>query len=405
MKLDPTRNSSVKESKNIPNAINVLRVVACMCVLVLHAIIYTYQAGFDIYSFFEAKPWVYILKTPAWAGVWIFYVISAYLAGRGFFTGRYKYNIKGFLTYYYKKVLRIIIPVYAFIFITCVFAFPEFLVDNPGVFWDLLLFQYDGNVGVDGIGALWYVSSIMRVYLVTPFICLLLDKTIGWLCRKKETIGKLLVAVLMLAIAAWGYFNRMSLLESGAPWGECVYTNVFANADFFLCGFLLNFITLKNSPQKNMPPVIRTFFKIVSCLLLLSVIAYASYLYFAGEWFAPDLLYIYQYQMQTPFLIVICLYLFAFDYEKDYKQAPLTPLNCLKNPLRILDFLSDLSFEIYMFHSLIFGRMVPFWGEIRSLGKHLCFIVVGLLLSILCGYAFQRIFLSRKNSNSKIATK
>lgn len=384
------------QTKNIPNPINALRVIACLCVLILHAIIYTYRSGFDIYSFSDDHPWVYLLKTPAWGGVWIFFVIAAYLAGRGFFTGSYEYTPKGFLKYYFKKVLRIVVPVYAFIFFVCFFVFPDFLFDNPKLIFKLLFFNYDGNPGVDGIGALWYISTIMPLYLLTPFICLILDKTIGRLCRRYPNIGKITVAFAIISIIVLGYIRRMWLFEIGADWYESIYINVLTNSDFFLCGFLLNFITLKDSPQKKLPILLRSFIKIFACAFLAVVIMRSSLFYFEGEWFAPEKLYIYQYQMPTFFLIACCLYLFAFDYEKEYKEAPLTIGNCIKNPARILDFISNISFEIYIFHSLIYERMCLNWKNIDSIGEHVSFILVGLLLSIICGYTFHKIFTPKK---------
>lgn len=382
--------------KNIPDAINMLRVIACLCVLVLHAMIYTQKSGFDIYSFSENYPWVYLLKTPAWAGVWIFFFISAYLAGRGFFTGSYEYTVKGFLKYYFKKVIRIVIPVYAFAFFVAFFVYPHFIFNNPSFIFKFLFFNYNGNPGVDGIGALWYISTVMPVYLLAPFICLILDKTVGSLCRRYSNIGKITVAVAIIAIVVLGYMRRMQLFESGVAWYENVYTSTLANFDFFICGFLLNFITLKDSPQKKLPILVRSFIKIFACAFLAVVIMRSSLLYFEGEWFALESLYVYQYQMPTFFLIACCLYLFAFDYEKDHRQAPLTLMNCIKNPARILDFISNISFEIYMFHSVVYERMCLNWKNIDSIGEHVSFMLVGFLLSIIFGYIFHKIFAPKK---------
>lgn len=385
-----------QQTKNLPNAINVLRVVACLMVLILHALISTQNAGFDLYSYEQSQPWVFLLKTPAWAGVWIFFILAAYLAGRGFFTGRYGYSVRGFLQYYLKKVVRIVIPVYAFVLLVCTLVFPHFLHDQPIAINRLLLFQYTGDPGIDGIGALWYMSTVMPVYIFAPFVCLLLDKTLGWLCRKHRILGKSVAAGLLLLVAGLGYLNRVTLLANGANWYNDVYVSVPANLDLFLCGFLLNFITLKDSPQKKLPKWGRLAVKLGAILLLAVVIVSACYLYFVGERYDIVLLDIYRYQLPTAFLLAVCVYLFAFDYEKEEKQAPLTLVNVVKNPARILDFISDISFEIYIFHSLIYSRIWPYLAPIQTIWGHLGFILFGFVLSCLIGYAFHKAFLPKK---------
>jgi len=390
-------NSMPRLETNTPNAINVLRVVACFMVLILHTLIHTKSMGFNLYAYEHTHPWIFLLKTPAWAGVWIFFILSAYLAGRGFFLGRYEYSARGFGRYYVKKVLRIIIPVYAFIILVCTLVFPKFLYENPIAIKRLLLFRYTGSPGVAGIGVLWYISTVMPIYILAPFICLALDKTLGVLCKKKPTAGKLTAAALLLAIVALGYVNRILLLRSGVGWYLKVYVSTLANFDLFLCGFLLNFITLKDNPQKKLPEWARLCVKIGISLLLTMVIAYTCYLYFVGEPYDASLLNRYRYHMPTAFLISVCLYLFAFDYEKPLRQAPLTLENTIKNPLRILDFLAGISFEIYMFHSVIYECIQPCFTPIETIGGHVGFILLGTLLSSLFGYAFHRIFQPQKH--------
>ena len=385
-----TDELSLSSVKNTPNAINVLRTVACFMVLILHGLIFTQKAGFDLYSYEYTKPWVFLLKTPAWAGVWIFFILSAYLAGRGFFMGHYKYSLRGFAKYYIKKVLRIVLPVYAFILLACTLAYPHFLHDNPIAINRLLLFRYTGDPGIDGVGALWYISSVMPIYIFAPFICLLLDKTLGLLCDKNPILGKSVATALLLLVAVLGYINRVNLLSSGADWYLDVYVSTLANSDLFLCGFLLNFITLKNSPQKKLPKWGQLIVKLVAIALLILVIVLACYLYFVGERYDIVLLDIYRYQFPTAFLLAVCVYLFAFDYEKNEKQAPLTLKNIAKNPCRLLDFISDISFEIYIFHSLIYYRIYPFLSPIQTIWGHVGFVTFGFLLSCIIGYGFHK---------------
>ena len=46
---------------------------------------------------------------PCWTGVWIFFIISGYLIGKVFFSGKYKTdNIKDFFNFYLQRCVRIL---------------------------------------------------------------------------------------------------------------------------------------------------------------------------------------------------------------------------------------------------------------------------------------------------------
>lgn len=64
---------------------------------------------------------------PAWAGVWIFFVVSGYLAGIGFKTEKYKLTFGGVKEYFYKKIRRVYIPVILYICFCTVMLNPDFL--------------------------------------------------------------------------------------------------------------------------------------------------------------------------------------------------------------------------------------------------------------------------------------
>lgn len=67
------------------NEINMLKVAAMILVYFCHCyIVCNHTFGFE----FENN-WQMLLKTPAWAGVWIFVFVSGYLAENGFAKGKY----------------------------------------------------------------------------------------------------------------------------------------------------------------------------------------------------------------------------------------------------------------------------------------------------------------------------
>ena len=379
------------QQKNVCDPINVLRAIACLIVFIMHTLIFTQMAGVNLFNY--KSPFIFLLKTPAWAGVWIFFILSGYLAGKSFFNNKYEYSPKGFLKYYWKKVIRIVIPVYAFILVTCCFAFPDFLPNNTSVLLRLITFNYNGNPGVDGIGALWYVSCIVQMYVLAPFICLIFHLSLGKI--KNTKVLKLVTIIIFLLITTIGVCYRLYNLEKGLDWYEHTYTNTIANLDLFVGGIVFNFIT-KNNPIEKLNNPFKIILKILACLILMVTIIFASYLYFNGD--RPDLekMHFFQYYFPSFFLLVVCFYLFVFDYKKDFKRAPLTGKTLLKNPARALDFLSDISLEFYMFHSLILNKIWSYVGKGSGLSRHFTIMIVAFIITTIIAYGYHRIFTPKK---------
>ena len=91
---------------------NFIKIIAAISVFLLHFAIYALRTGeCDIQSL---PTWLF---TPAWTGVWIFFILSGFLIGKGFWTGKYKTdNLKDFSKFYTNRALKIL-PLYFFIVI------------------------------------------------------------------------------------------------------------------------------------------------------------------------------------------------------------------------------------------------------------------------------------------------
>jgi len=62
----------------------------------------------------------------------------------------------------------------------------------------------------------------------------------------------------------------------------------------------------------------------------------------------------YKYLAPTIITVIFLVIFYAWDYEGRERCAKLTTKNIIKNPLRIIDYLSVLSFGIYLYHSNLF---------------------------------------------------
>lgn len=108
--------------ENRVDALNVLRVIATLSVFCLHTSIFEP----DISSLFSSDGLCFLWRTPAWSGVWIFFILGGYFAGKGFASGRYSFSRKGILNYYKKGLYEFIFRLFALFSFAQFYAFPVF---------------------------------------------------------------------------------------------------------------------------------------------------------------------------------------------------------------------------------------------------------------------------------------
>lgn len=98
------------------------------------------------------------------------------MRGRDSAENKYTLNMRGILRYYILRFIKIGIPTYFFVFLCCTLLYPDFIFSDKYVLLRMMTFTYNGVPGLDGIGATWYVSSLMQMYLIVPGIVFLLEK-------------------------------------------------------------------------------------------------------------------------------------------------------------------------------------------------------------------------------------
>jgi hypothetical protein len=200
------------------NCFDKLKVIALFLVFFLHAWIFTGK-GTEDYFF---------LKTPAWAGVWIFYIISGYTIGKNFYNGKYI----SFSSFVKSRFLKIGIPTFIFVFFYAVLINPEFIKNNPYVLIRILLFVYNGAPGDCGIGALWFVSTIMQMYVLSYIFFKLIRRF-----KDNKSIKSIWCIFFMLSLVL-----RL-IVNNNFNWYVYSYTLSLSNLDLFFCSFMLNTFT------------------------------------------------------------------------------------------------------------------------------------------------------------------
>jgi len=348
--------------RNQVDPIDFLRVTAVMMVFLLHVFLGPLRD--------QTNPLIFLLRTPAWAGIWIFLFISGYLIGKGFFEQRYELTMNGVLRFFWSRFLKIAPIYYVFCFLVGYFLSYDFMVANPKVILHILTFTYNGAPGVTGIGATWYISTVMQLYLLSPFLY--------FLVRKMNNKYTQLSLFLLIVVA--GLLLRLFLLHLGADWYSKIYTLSLSNIDIFACGLLLNALLQENRLSSKRHAGLLTKVTAVSCLV--SLIAVNCYLSFQNT---PSLTTVYQYYLPSAYIIVCSFYVLAFSSSSPHVAGnePFSWRAVLGNPLRLIDGLSIISLEFYLCHSNVKSAFeTHFKYSTLTLGAYSEYLVIVFLLTV-----------------------
>lgn len=215
-----------------------LRGFACLIVLIGHgtAVIFAPADTADLIR--SNSPFRLAMACP-WLGVWIFFVLSGYLMGKGFYGGRYDVSRDGILRFYFNRLLRIGPVYWTAILIVATLEYPVvYRPDNLLGFLSSLLFFQSNAMPFVAIGALWSVQTEMAFYLVVPFLFAALATLIN---RGANPIS------LVVAFVAFGIVYRVTALLCGviagvSIWNVVIAVPTIANMDLFAAGVLTNWL-------------------------------------------------------------------------------------------------------------------------------------------------------------------
>ncbi len=372
------KSRSLSNERNSVDALNMLRVIATFCVFILHTLSASGML-LNLYYIIMDWKWVAIFNTPAWAGVWILFILGGYLAGKSFATGRYSYTLKDTGRYYLTRIKKTYIPTMVFIFVFSIFKNPSWLINNPKVLLQMLLLTYNGKPGLSGEGHLWFVFPMMMLYIIVPLASYIMEKL-------SKKVPSFVFIVLAVVIAVAGLTYRLLAAEYGLDWYSHVYTSAYGNLDLFLAGLVFSFFT-RNRKEGNKK--LRISAKIIASIAILSMIEINCHIALLGKNF------VYKNIFPTIYVVICLFYFFAFDYEREKKNALPTLSNIRKNPLRIIDWFSGISLYFYIFHALVYNQYKMIMVE-KNFFYLILYLLFVLVMSTILGYGFSRIFRYKK---------
>jgi peptidoglycan/LPS O-acetylase OafA/YrhL len=355
---------SVKTNRLDP--LDALRALAIFLVFALHVTLFT---GLPITMD------VFILFLPAWAGVWIFFVLSGYLIGKGFKTKRYENKIE----YLKKRFVRICIPYYVFIFTVVLLLSPGLVVNDPVTILRILTFTYNGMPGEVAYGATWFISTLMQFYIISIFFEMLVRKI-----EKNKHACK----VLFISIFISGLILRQFLLTMNYHWELHVYTPSLTNLDLFFCGFLLSGIIKREGGGEGVDAQRKQkILASISAILILSVIVFFAYCQVVGQTAAGYSIF-YMYRGQSIIILTTCLYIYCLDRSVRKNNERLSMSAIKRNPFRIIECFAVISLGFYLWHSIILNQVAIAFQPHPTIIDHLITMAVAGILSVVMAIIF-----------------
>ena len=339
-------------------SINILKVAAIISVFMLHASIFSSKMGF-VYS---DKTW--ILQTPAWAAVWVFIFISGYLNSKSFeeIQSITKENI---LLFYKKKLIKVYIPYIVFGTFTILLLEPEYFLSNKNFIIQLLLARFTNVPGSTTIGVLWYVSTLLWLYLFTPLFSLILN-----FINKHINNNKTVIQILF--IIALGLIWRLYMYKTCIDWSSQVYVPFYANFDIYICGMLLRKVEIKNVK----------IFPYFANVLMLLLLLFNIRIYYLGN-YNPFYINLYCYILPSIYIFVCSLFVLANKNKYNYK---------FKLFGKIIDFYADISFEFYLSHCIILNALFTLIHAQDANIFHIKMLIYAFILTTIFSFYLNKAF-------------
>ncbi len=358
-----------RDSRRDEDWLLLIRGLACGLVFIMHS---GYEFHHGSFSYLHGR-WGWVLESPAWLGMLLFFTLSGYLMGKGFYTGKYDLSRSGVTLYLRNRFLRIFPLMFVAALLVVVLlatiwrASGQHLAPQVGV--RVLLFGFKDADGVAGIGPFWSLSTEWQFYLLVPaaFAIALAAS------RLFTSSPKLLLPAATLLVFGVGVMNRyyVWMHHYGAlSYASYVYTTLFGNIDVFLLGFLTNWWA----------PRLERFSRVVAWvwpLLLVGIyLAYAFVSYQAlirgsSQWFPI-------HAVVMPAAIALALMPVLVGCELWNRKARLRPAPRRRTAF-LLFWAGALTYPIYLVHDTI---LVSVQGELPHLTYAARWVVATVLVII-----------------------
>lgn len=191
--------------------IDVLNVLACLCVIFMHCngIVHNYN---DTRIWYESM----VIETLAYWAVPIFFMIS----GAMLMNYRVKYDT---VTYFKKRILKTLIPFIAWTILSLIFKiYTNFIVFEKSISYELGMFF---NTTVENV--YWFFIPLFMVYLSIPVVSLIKENT------------KVLIYMIVCAFCIYSVYPTVSVIFDIPVNGNFTFPVAGGYLMFSILGYLL----------------------------------------------------------------------------------------------------------------------------------------------------------------------
>jgi len=348
---------------NNSSCINVLKVIATAMVFFCHSNIVC-QETFN----YEVHDWYRLFVTPAWGGVWIFLIISGYLAAFSFYGGKYDLTLGGVINYYKGRIVKILIPTWVFITLELFLIYQNKMIGLGEVVSILTCANYgwdSDGISCPGVGASWYVFFVMCLYILTPLFIVLLNRLESLI---KDYDFRFYLVILGAVVFLGAFYRIVTFFY--LDWYRWTYANLLGCMDLFVAG-LISFRMNHCLPNIS----IKLIKKLRYCATLLCSFLIVACLDF-GSFFPPYGTLLYMYIWPSAYLILFCSLLVLFAYKTGIVKSSFS-----NKILGFTNILVPYSFAFYLWHSSVLMYVANHVKLVNDDSRFLVTILVGILVT------------------------
>jgi peptidoglycan/LPS O-acetylase OafA/YrhL len=374
------------------NALLILRGLAVLNIICFHI-----PHNINLISEGKINPFV-IFDGDGFAVIWIFLILSGYLMGKKYF---YKESLiipSQLIKFYIGRIVKIT-PTYYFVLAM------SFLIHIPESYQyiynlkRLLIFNFASFDFPIFYTHLWYVSVIMQMYLIFPFIFEILK-----FIRKKFPKLIILSCISFPIIGLFFRFSRYIYINplNNMDWVDKFHKSTFTNLDMFIFGILLNFLIEFNKRNHIFEFYLNRVFSILNIIKFFSIIFFIA-LYFFSGYLYYEFIYNYSqiryfYSTLYPIIVMVItgLFIIAFENPRNVSLNNVNSVPLIKkiSPLTIIAYLGSISYEIYLFHYLILNYLtkmvyLPLFQEPSNFLSFIKQFSIVMVLTLLIIYLYR----------------
>lgn len=169
------------------DTVTILRGIAALIIITIHAPLPASQIN---------APVGITIATTGFIGIYAFFFLSGFILGKRYLEGKYTVSFHGILTFYWKR-FRKIAPLYYLVVLYIFFQAPSTTLEKIPELIRLFTFTASEKIRLSPASYLWFISTIMQMYIIAPFGFIGLD-----FLKKKTLRFRILLSVSVLILGA-----------------------------------------------------------------------------------------------------------------------------------------------------------------------------------------------------------